>query len=223
MSCRAFWSACAAFAVLAMSIQDAAGQGRGVPGDYAFFSARSGNNDIYVTSWDGRDPLRITDDAGSDVEQAHPLVTLLSGPASWRSIISRTVGRPWSCGIDVSGRLVVAYAGLYLFLRTPRSVRSCRPPHPRTKYALTPVWAPYLRTCGSAVRLRQACSVISRIVTRSSLVPMAASSPWADRTTGNPALREDGQPAISARPPDDWINGIPLLDEIERTPGDGPA
>lgn len=46
------------------------GQGRGVPGDIAFFSARSGNNEIYIMNWDRRDPLRITNDAGSDVDPA---------------------------------------------------------------------------------------------------------------------------------------------------------
>jgi TolB protein len=45
-------------------------QGRGVPGDIAFFSARSGNNEIYLMSWDGRNPLRITNHAGSDVDPA---------------------------------------------------------------------------------------------------------------------------------------------------------
>jgi TolB protein len=43
-------------------------QGRGVPGSVAFFSARTGNNEIYVMDWDGRRPLRITDDAASDVD-----------------------------------------------------------------------------------------------------------------------------------------------------------
>lgn len=70
MTRRPFWIAIAAVAVFATSIHDVAGQGRGVPGDYAFFSARAGNNDIYVTNWDGRDPLRITSDPGSDVDPA---------------------------------------------------------------------------------------------------------------------------------------------------------
>jgi len=43
-------------------------QGRGVPGNLAFYSARAGNNDIYVMDWDGRRPLRITDDPSSDID-----------------------------------------------------------------------------------------------------------------------------------------------------------
>ena len=59
------------FAVVAIAAsRSIAGQGRGVPGDIAFFSARSGNNEIYIMSWDGRDPLRITSDGGSDVDPA---------------------------------------------------------------------------------------------------------------------------------------------------------
>jgi Tol biopolymer transport system component len=45
-----------------------AGQGRGVPGGVAFFTARDGNNEIYVMDWDGRRPLRITNDPASDVD-----------------------------------------------------------------------------------------------------------------------------------------------------------
>jgi TolB protein len=36
----------------------------------AFFSARDGNNEIYVMDWDGRRPLRLTNDPGSDVDPA---------------------------------------------------------------------------------------------------------------------------------------------------------
>lgn len=48
----------------------AAGQGSGVPGEVAFFSARSGNKEIYIMSWDGREPRRITTDPASDVDPA---------------------------------------------------------------------------------------------------------------------------------------------------------
>jgi Tol biopolymer transport system component len=44
------------------------GQGRGVPSSVAFYSARDGNNEIYVGDWDGRRLLRITRDAASDVD-----------------------------------------------------------------------------------------------------------------------------------------------------------
>ena len=46
----------------------AALQGRAAPGSVAFFSARGGNNDIYVMDPDGRQPLRITDSPSSDVD-----------------------------------------------------------------------------------------------------------------------------------------------------------
>lgn len=45
---RQSWFAIAAFTVLVAGVGGAAGQGRGVPGDVALFSARNGNNDIYV-------------------------------------------------------------------------------------------------------------------------------------------------------------------------------
>ena len=45
-----------------------AGQGGGIPGSIAFFSARNGNNEIYVMDWDGRRPLRITTHPASDVD-----------------------------------------------------------------------------------------------------------------------------------------------------------
>ena len=54
--------------VLIGSLHHVAGQGRGVPGSMAFFSARDGNNEIYVMDWDGRRPLRMTDDPASDVD-----------------------------------------------------------------------------------------------------------------------------------------------------------
>lgn len=60
------------FAVIALVVgvrfHDAAGQGRGVPGSVTFFSARAGNNEIYVMDWDGRRPLRLTNDPASDVD-----------------------------------------------------------------------------------------------------------------------------------------------------------
>ena len=56
--------------VLGTGEDRAAGQGRGIPGGVAFYSARSGNNEIYVMDWDGRDPRRITEHPGSDVDPA---------------------------------------------------------------------------------------------------------------------------------------------------------
>ena len=44
------------------------GQGRGVPSSLVFFSARDGNNEIYRADWDGRRPLRITNDPAADVD-----------------------------------------------------------------------------------------------------------------------------------------------------------
>ncbi len=55
---------------IGISVQHVVGQGRGVPGGVAFFSARDGNNEIYVMDWDGRRPLRITDHPASDVDPA---------------------------------------------------------------------------------------------------------------------------------------------------------
>jgi TolB protein len=63
MGCRI----CAVFVAIA-GLQPVLGQGRGVPGGIAFSSARDGNNEIYVMDWDGRRPLRLTDDAASDLE-----------------------------------------------------------------------------------------------------------------------------------------------------------
>ena len=54
--------------VLGGDFNYSAGQGRGVPGGVAFFTARDGNNEIYVMDWDGRRPLRITNDPASDVD-----------------------------------------------------------------------------------------------------------------------------------------------------------
>ena len=60
------------FAVMALvlggQLQYAALQGRAAPGSVAFFSARAGNNEIYVMDPDGRPPLRITDSPSSDVD-----------------------------------------------------------------------------------------------------------------------------------------------------------
>ncbi len=53
-----------------LGVHHVEGQGRGVPGGVAFFSARDGNNEIYVMDWDGRRPLRLTNDAASDVDPA---------------------------------------------------------------------------------------------------------------------------------------------------------
>lgn len=46
------------------------GQGRGIPESIAFFSARTGNNEIFVMNSDGSGPQRITDDPASDVDPA---------------------------------------------------------------------------------------------------------------------------------------------------------
>ena len=56
--------------LVSASAPSVAGQGRGVPGSVAFFSARDGNNEIYVMDWDGRRPLRLTDHPASDVDPA---------------------------------------------------------------------------------------------------------------------------------------------------------
>jgi Tol biopolymer transport system component len=61
---------CAVALISVVTVAVAAGQGRGVPGNVAFFSARDGNNEIYVMTWDGRQPLRVTTDAASDVDPA---------------------------------------------------------------------------------------------------------------------------------------------------------
>jgi TolB protein len=47
---------------------DLVAQGRGIPGSVAFFSARDGNNEIYLMDWDGGRPLRITQNTASDVD-----------------------------------------------------------------------------------------------------------------------------------------------------------
>ena len=46
------------------------GQSRGIPGSVAFYSARDGNNEIYVMDVDGSMPLRITEHSASDVDPA---------------------------------------------------------------------------------------------------------------------------------------------------------
>jgi len=57
-------------AVVALAIvaglDTVAGQGRGVPGDIAFFSARDGNNEIYVMNPDGTGLTRLTHSPGLD-------------------------------------------------------------------------------------------------------------------------------------------------------------
>lgn len=44
------------------------GAGQGVPGSLTFFSARDGNNEIYVMDRDGGRPVRLTDHPASDVD-----------------------------------------------------------------------------------------------------------------------------------------------------------
>jgi Tol biopolymer transport system component len=53
------------FAALADRAQ---AQGRGVPSSLVFFSARDGNNEIYAADWNGRRPLRLTDNPASDID-----------------------------------------------------------------------------------------------------------------------------------------------------------
>lgn len=55
---------------LAAGADRISGQGRGVPGNVVFYSARDGNNEIYVMDWDGRRPTRLTDDPASDLDPA---------------------------------------------------------------------------------------------------------------------------------------------------------
>jgi Tol biopolymer transport system component len=43
-------------------------QGRGIPGSLVFYSARTGNNEIFVMDADGTDPVRITTNPASDVD-----------------------------------------------------------------------------------------------------------------------------------------------------------
>jgi Tol biopolymer transport system component len=45
-------------------------RGQGIPGSVAFYSARDGNNEIYVMDPDGSAPERITGNAASDVDPA---------------------------------------------------------------------------------------------------------------------------------------------------------
>jgi WD40-like Beta Propeller Repeat len=42
--------------------------GGGPPGSITFYSARDGNNEIYVINADGSDPFRVTNDPASDVD-----------------------------------------------------------------------------------------------------------------------------------------------------------
>jgi Tol biopolymer transport system component len=44
------------------------GAGQSMPGGLTFFSARDGNNEIYVMDWDGGRPLRLTAHPASDVD-----------------------------------------------------------------------------------------------------------------------------------------------------------
>jgi hypothetical protein len=41
--------------VVVAGVDCAAGQGRGVPGNVSFFSARDGNNEIFLMDWVGVD------------------------------------------------------------------------------------------------------------------------------------------------------------------------
>ncbi len=61
---RGLWGLAAVALVWVAGVVSVAGQARGVPGNVAFNSARDGNNEIYVMTWDGRQPLHITTDHG---------------------------------------------------------------------------------------------------------------------------------------------------------------
>ena len=67
MSSKSCWIAVMAL-VFCGGLHHAAVQGRGAPGSVAFFSARDGNNEIYVMDQDGSRPLRITEHPLSDVD-----------------------------------------------------------------------------------------------------------------------------------------------------------
>ena len=56
--------------VLSTGLHHVSAQGRGVPGNVVFFSARDGNNEIYVMNWDGSRPFRVTDNPASDIDPA---------------------------------------------------------------------------------------------------------------------------------------------------------
>jgi Tol biopolymer transport system component len=60
------------FIVLSIAVAASAilGQGGGIPSSVAFFSARTGNNEIFVMNPDGTDPHRISEDPASDVDPA---------------------------------------------------------------------------------------------------------------------------------------------------------
>ena len=64
---KPFWLAVMAV-VFSGDLHQVAGQGGGIPGSVAFFSARDGNNEIYVMDPDGSRPLRITNNPASDVD-----------------------------------------------------------------------------------------------------------------------------------------------------------
>jgi len=54
--------------VLGGILKDATLRGQGAPGSVAFFSARDGNNEIYLMDPDGQNPMRVTDNPFSDVD-----------------------------------------------------------------------------------------------------------------------------------------------------------
>jgi TolB protein len=53
---------------LGWSLQFVALQGRSAPESLTFFSARDGNNEIYVMDVDGQEPFRVTENPASDVD-----------------------------------------------------------------------------------------------------------------------------------------------------------
>ena len=54
--------------VLTGALDHLEGEGRGVQGSIAFFSARDGNNEIYVMDSEGKRPFRLTDNPASDMD-----------------------------------------------------------------------------------------------------------------------------------------------------------
>jgi Tol biopolymer transport system component len=54
--------------VLGGVLEDATLRGQGAPGSVAFFTARDGNNEIYLMNPDGQEAVRVTDNPFSDVD-----------------------------------------------------------------------------------------------------------------------------------------------------------
>jgi TolB protein len=63
------WAVLAAL-ILGTGAERVPAQGRGAPGSVVFYSARAGNNEIYVMDPDGGRPTRVTEHPASDVDPA---------------------------------------------------------------------------------------------------------------------------------------------------------